>query len=169
MLRLARTARGLRLVRVVTSVNRGMNAFGRVMHKRGMPYIIILTVIVTFAGAAGMYAFERGTIFDSYGTALWWTAMIVTTMGSEAWPKTVEGRTLCFLLAIYSFSVFGYLTAALASFFVDRDTDAKRAGSEEPSLSDLKKELIALRVQIESLKPGGTGSESPDGRKMNGA
>lgn len=43
--------------------------------------------------------FERGALprggIDSYGTALWWTAMILTTMGSDYWPKTAEGRILC--------------------------------------------------------------------------
>ena len=94
------------------------------MRRRGFGYVAVLTVIVTFAGAAGMYAFERdapGGGFDSYWTALWWTAMVVTTMGSEYWPKTPDGRVLCLLLAIYAFSVFGYVTAALASFFVGRD------------------------------------------------
>jgi voltage-gated potassium channel len=122
--RLSRAARGARLLRVVSSTNRAMNALGRAMRRRGFGYVAVLTVIVTFAGAAGMYAFERdaaGGGFDSYWTALWWTAMVITTMGSEYWPKTPDGRVLCLLLAIYAFSVFGYVTAALASFFVGRD------------------------------------------------
>ncbi len=59
-----------------------------------------LTVIVTLIGAAGIYAFERqlsdGTGITDYGTALWWTAMVMTTMGSDYFPKTAEGRVLCF-------------------------------------------------------------------------
>jgi len=43
--------------------------------------------------------FERDALpqggIDSYGTALCWTAMILTTMGSDYSPKTAEGRTLC--------------------------------------------------------------------------
>lgn len=34
--------------------------------------------------------------------------------------RTGEGRTLCVLLSIYAFAVFGYVTAALASFFIGR-------------------------------------------------
>lgn len=127
--RVVRAARGARLLRVVSSVNRAMNALGRTMRRRGFGYVVLLTVLVVFAGAAGMYAFERDAPdggFDSYWTALWWTAMLVTTMGSEYWPKTPDGRVLCLLLAIYAFSVFGYVTATLASFFVGRDVSERR-------------------------------------------
>ena len=47
--------------------------------------------------------------------------MLLTTMGSDYWPRTPEGRLLCLLLAIYAFTVFGYVTAAIAAYFVDRD------------------------------------------------
>jgi voltage-gated potassium channel len=63
-----------------------------------------------------MYALERsipGGLTD-YGTALWWTAMIMTTMGTEYWPRTAEGRVLCFFLSLYAFAVFGYVTATIA-------------------------------------------------------
>jgi len=67
-----------------------------------------------------------------YGTALWWTAMLMTTMGSAYWPQTGEGRILCVLLALYAFAVFGYVTATLATFFVSRDM-ARAAAPERES------------------------------------
>lgn len=74
-----------------------------------------------------MYQFELdargGPGFQDYGTALWWTAMLLTTMGSEYWPRTPEGRILCLLLATYAFAVFGYVTAAIAAYFVGKDRD----------------------------------------------
>lgn len=128
--RAARAARGLRLVRIVTSLNRGMRSLGEAMGRRGLGYIIVLTLLVVFVGAAGMYTFESdnpdGRGLNDYGTALWWTAMIITTMGSEYWPQTPEGRLLCLLLAIYAFAVFGYVTAAVASYFVTLDQDARK-------------------------------------------
>ena len=149
--RLARAARGARLLRVVSSVNRAMNALGNAMRRRGFGYVSALTVLVAFAGAAGMYAFERGAPgggFDSYWTALWWTAMVITTMGSEYWPKTADGRLLCLVLAIYAFSVFGYVTATLASFFVGRDADQE----DSDGLGALAKEVRALRAEVAALR-----------------
>lgn len=160
LLRLARTGRGLRLVRVVSSLNRGMKALGASLSRRGFGYVIALTVLVTFAGAAGMYAFESEAPGGphSYGESLWWTSMIMTTMGSQYWPQTAEGRVLCVFLALYAFGIFGYVTAALATFFVGRDadsTDAELAGAKQ--LAMLRDEVIALRDEIRDLSRPPTG------------
>jgi voltage-gated potassium channel len=141
----------LRLIRVVSSLNRSMKALGASLSRRGFGYVAALTVLVTFAGAAGMYVFENESPGgpNSYGEALWWTAMIMTTMGSQYWPQTAEGRVLCVLLALYAFGVFGYVTATLATFFVGRDAEsdeAELAGAKQ--LAALREEMSALREEI---------------------
>lgn len=141
VLRLTRTARALRLARVLTGLNRGLGSLRRTMRRRGLGYVLGLTAVVAVAGAAGMYAFEHESGppagFGTYASALWWTLMLLTSMGSEYWPRTGAGRTLCLLLSIYGFAVFGYITAALASYFVDRDTRAaaRTAGLSGPNPS----------------------------------
>jgi voltage-gated potassium channel len=152
--RTARAARGLRLLRVLSSLNRGMAALSESFARRGFGYVIALTVLITFAGAAGMYAFERDVRggFDSYAEALWWTGMVMTTMGSQYWPQTTEGRVLCVFLALYAFAVFGYVTAALATFFVGRD--AELSETNRPSaqqISELRDEVRALREEMSAL------------------
>jgi voltage-gated potassium channel len=134
-LRLARFGSSITLMRLLTSIRRGMGAINKTLGKRGFGYMIALTTIVVFAGAAGMAYFENPNSlnnagyshmigFQSYGDALWWTAMIMTTMGSDYWPKTPEGRLLCWVLALYSFTVFGYITATLASHFIQSDKES---------------------------------------------
>ena len=155
VLRMARAARGLRLLRVVSSLNRGMGALGASLNRRGFAYVAALTVLVTLGGAAGMFAFENDAPdgLHSYGEALWWTAMIMTTMGSQDWPQTVEGRVLCVALALYAFGVFGYVTATLATFFVGRDAandDAELAGAE--ALAALRADVAGLRDEIRALR-----------------
>lgn len=60
LFRAIRMGRGLQLFRVVSSLNRGMHALGASLSRRGFSYLVILTVLVTLAGAAaGMYAFEK--------------------------------------------------------------------------------------------------------------
>lgn len=146
LLRSTSSLRGLRLARVLTSVNRGIRALGRALGKRGFGYVMLLTILIALAGAAGIFAFEndQGSIQD-YGTALWWTAMMLTTMGSDYFPKTSEGRILCLLLAIYGFAVFGYVTATVATFFVSEDN------RQDPQLIS-KNDLHELQIQIQGLK-----------------
>jgi voltage-gated potassium channel len=154
VLRLAPVVRGVRLVRLLTSFNRSLRALGRTMGQRGFGYVVASTLIVVLAGAAGMYAFEREAPvhngFDSYGDALWWTAMIVTTLGSQYWPVTNAGRILCLLLALYAFAVFGYIAAVLASHFVGRDVAHKPNEPTVQAMEELRREIVALRNEVQS-------------------
>ena len=158
LLGLARAGGSVRLLRVVSSLNRGMVALGASLSRRGFGYVIALTVLVILTGAAGMYAFENAAPggIESYGEALWWTTMVLTTMGSQYWPQTVEGRVLCVFLALYGFGVFGYVTATLASFFIGRDAEneeAELAGAGQ--LAALREEVIALREEIRRAAAAG--------------
>jgi voltage-gated potassium channel len=155
VVRVLRATRGLRLVRVVTSANRGMRTLGRVMGRRGLGYVLTLTLLVNILGAAGILAFERdvnGGAIDGFGTALWWTSMTLTTMGADFFPRTPEGRVLGLLLAVYGFAVFGYVTASIASLFVARDAEeegGELAGSAQ--LAALRGEVATLSRRVEAL------------------
>jgi voltage-gated potassium channel len=146
-------ARATRLVGIFGSLNRGMRALRASLGRHGFAYVISLTVLVTLIGAAGMYALERdgagGPAMSSYGEAVWWTAMIMTTLGSDYWPQSGEGRMLTFALALYAFAIFGYVTAALASYLVGRDAEdptAEVAGAE--AVAALREEIAALRAEL---------------------
>jgi voltage-gated potassium channel len=185
VLRAARAVRGVSLLRLLTSLNRGMRAIGATLGRRGIGYVIAITVIVTFAGAAGMYAFEspaalcqnesatnqaaciqsytgQGVGLDSYGESVWWTGMTMTTMGADYFPQSPEGRLLGWLLAVYAFAIFGYITATIASFFVGQDTGQNAATPiANDEVSALRAEIAALREQLAAL-PGGNGARIYD-------
>lgn len=158
IVRVARAAgfvRGARMVRVVSTLNRGMRALGRTFQRRGARYVVALTLVVTLGGAAGMYAFENDVEgrpgFSGFGDALWWTAMIMTTMGSAYWPATPAGRVLCVLLSLYAFGVFGYVTALLASFFVGRD--AQPGPHPDAEVARLAEEVRRMRELLARWQP----------------
>lgn len=146
--------RSIRIVRVVGSINRGMRILGKTLERRAFGYVLVLTLMICFVGAAAMYAFEMGTgAFNTYGDALWWTAMLMTTIASEYWPQTPEGKVLCFLLSIYSLGILGYLTAMLASFFIGQDAVDKKgeiAGSTQ--MKEMINELKFLREELKEIK-----------------
>ncbi len=124
-LRVFKTGSAIRFARLVTSFNRSLGALAATMHRRGAQYVLAVTLIVVFLGAAGIYTFERNAPaqpgFTSYWDSVWWTAMIITTLGSQHWPVTTEGKVLCTLLAIYAITVLGYIAAALSSYFIGQD------------------------------------------------
>jgi voltage-gated potassium channel len=150
LLRAARALRGVRLVRIVGTANRSMNALRTTLARRGFIYVLGLTMLVIALGAAGMLNFEHaGEVdggFTSYGDALWWTAMLVSTIGSAFWPATLEGRILCFLLSLYGLAVFGYITASFASFFIGRDQEPGDAQAAD--VAALRSDIAALRAEL---------------------
>ena len=158
LFRLARVARSLRLVRVVGTANRSMNALRISMGRRGLGYVLATTILVGLLGAAGMLAFEPASQveggFTSYGDALWWTAMLLTTIGSAFWPQSVEGRLLCFFLSLYGLAVFGYITASLASFFIGQEASVKESNvAGAGDIDELRREIALWRAELER-RPG---------------
>jgi voltage-gated potassium channel len=148
LLRTIRFARSVNLVRLLTSTNRGLRATRLALGRRGFGYVVLATIMILFLGAAGILQFESPSALQRagyeaddgvahYGEAVWFTAMIITTFGSEYWPQTAEGRTLTVILAIYSVAIFGYVTATIASIFVSsditaRETEGRRRRRQRP-------------------------------------
>lgn len=155
VLRFATLAGGGQLMMVLGTINRTMNALRVSLGRRQVAFVFALTAVVLLLGAAGMLRLEPHAAapgapgFAGYGDALWWTAMLMTTIGSAYWPITPAGRILAFLLSLYSLAVFGYITAVLASFFVGQDASKKDgpvAGAND--IAALRSEIRALRDEI---------------------
>ncbi len=102
-----------------------------------------------------MYAFEHavpGTGITGYWSAVWWTAMVMTTLGSDYFPRTMQGRALCLMLAIYAFTIFGYLTATLATYFVGSDAaNPKSDIADQKSIEGLRSDIQALREEVRAF------------------
>ncbi len=162
--RAARALRGFRLVRIVGTANRSMNALRATLARRGFGYVGALTLLVIGLGAAGMLNFENAREVDGgltdYGHALWWTGMLVASLGTDFWPSSTEGRALAMLLAFYGLAVFGYITATFASFFVGRDAENKSGPiAASKDIERLAREVRELRL---ALVPAGTPDRAND-------
>ena len=121
---IGRFLRSLNTLKLLTSTRRSARAIRQILKTNALGNILIFTVILIFASAAGLLYFEQSATtsaehgINSYGDAVWWTSMIITTIGTDYWPVTLEGRILAFCLALYAFTFFGYLTANLATYFI---------------------------------------------------
>ncbi|MEO6673413.1 MAG: potassium channel family protein [Ginsengibacter sp.] len=153
-IKLLRSVRSVSLVRVVSSLNRSIHSLRATMKRRAFGYVTLLSVVVALGGAAGMYALENPNPgFNNFGMALWWTGMRIITAGSDFFPQTPEGRGLAFILSLFGYAIFGYVTATLATFFIGRDAeeeDAPVAGAKD--VAELKAQIQMLTASINELK-----------------
>ncbi|MEO5965639.1 MAG: ion transporter [Candidatus Limnocylindrales bacterium] len=142
VLRAARVVRSVGLLRILTSLNRGIASLRATAVRRGLGYVVGATALVLVVGAAGMASFESPAAFGAdvtsgpeapirdYTDAVWWTAYAMTT-GATSQPTTGEGKLLGWLLSLYGLAVFGYLTATLASHFIGHERRSQSTAWKE--------------------------------------
>ena len=162
--------RPLQLLRVVTVLDR---VIGRELGSRVAMYAVAVTSSAVGLGALAILDAERdapGANITSFGDAVWWAWATVTTVGyGDAYPVTTTGRLVAATLMLTGIALLGLVTAALASFLVDRyrDEDVE----EEQELDDqrfaaLHEELRGLRGELRALRevprPPGVPPEPPD-------
>lgn len=158
--RAARALRGFSLVRLLGGINRGMRALRRVTRGSLLVYVAALTVAVVFAGAVGVMHFDRGypeSPVRTFPDALWWSATLVTTMNSELHVVSGEARLIALLQRLFALSIFGYITASIASYLIGVDSSALRE-KEATTQAELVEEVRRMREEIESLRAASFGS-----------
>jgi voltage-gated potassium channel len=147
---------GMQVIWILASADQGMRFLRRALGRRGTGYALALTLIVLFAGAAGMLQFEGSSKdpqnIHTYLKGLWWTAMQMTNIGSTYSIKTTGGRIICLGISIYAAGMFGYLTALFATFLIDRDAkDPRSEIASQKSIQEIQEEIIQLRHLIEDF------------------
>jgi voltage-gated potassium channel len=77
------------------------------------------------------------------GDALWWALTTMTTVGyGDRFPVTSEGRLVAVGLMTAGIALLGVVTAAIASWFVERFQES--AAAERRSEAELKETLETL-------------------------
>lgn len=157
-LRAVRAVRSLSLVRLLGGVNRAIRLLRTVARGSQIAYLAALTIFVMLAGATGAWYFERGVegaAIRSFSDALWWSSALVTTINNEKYVVSPEARVVAILMRVYAVSVFGFITATIASFLLGRN--AAQDAAPTPPVHD---ELAALRAEIAQLRAALAARES---------
>jgi voltage-gated potassium channel len=91
-------------------------------------------------GATIVYFFEhqaQGANIHTYGEALWWAVVTVSTVGyGDYYPVTMGGRLTAVLLMVLGFTVLAVITAQIAASFIaqaERETTARAQAQQEPT------------------------------------
>jgi voltage-gated potassium channel len=116
--------RPLRLLRVVAHSTVFGNSAGAAFRARVLVYLAGAAVLVSYIAALAVFDAERdvqGANITSFGDALWWAAVTITTVGyGDYTPVTLRGRGIAVTLMLGGVAVLGVLTATLSSWIVQR-------------------------------------------------
>lgn len=145
-----RPLRALRAVVALNILSRRGQAFVR---GRVVAYVAAAVAVVGLVAALAILDAERANPeanIKSFGDALWWAATTVTTVGyGDRYPTTTEGRFVGVGLMLTGIALLGVITAALASWFVEKVAEVQAAEERtEEEVADLASEVRALRREI---------------------
>ena len=102
--------------------------------------LVLLVSASMFVGGTIIFFLEvrRNTAeFSSIWDGLWWAVVTFSTTGyGDKVPITVSGRTMATLGIFFGLGATSALSGALASIFVDRNTQARRGLMEFPKLKN---------------------------------
>ena len=124
-------------------------ARGRVrLQTRVQLYALYLTILVITFGAALVLSAERsypGSSIHTYGEAVWWAAVTVTTVGyGDYVPVSPIGRGLATLMLVNGVVIISVITATVSSRFVSAPDPGERA----VTLDDLDDRLARIEAAL---------------------
>lgn len=116
--------RPLRILRLVTLLTVLQRTAGTAIRGRITIYVASASALLVYVAALAVLDAERGqpgSSIETFGDALWWSFVTVTTVGyGDFFPVTPVGRLIAVGLMIGGIALLGVVTATLASWIVDR-------------------------------------------------
>lgn len=146
--------RPLRLLRVVTLLGVLQRSVGTAVRGQVIAYAAGSTTVLLIVSSLAMLDAERGApggSIETYGDALWWAVVTVTTVGyGDFAPATVTGRAIAVGLMIAGIALLGVVTGTLASWIVERvgEQDEANQAATQAQVRHLTAEIAALREEL---------------------
>ncbi|GIN83951.1 ion transporter [Heyndrickxia sporothermodurans] len=136
--RTARIVRFVRVIRLIAILERKNSLIKQLIEKYNIDKILIIVIVLMFSASLSMKWLEPS--IESYGEALWWAVVTMTTVGyGDYYPVTTVGRIIAGFLMFTGISFIGTVTGTVAALLTSR-------GKEDTSLPI---ELKYIKEKIE--------------------
>lgn len=145
--------RPLKLLRLVLLVRVFQRHAPVLVRNRILSFATLATVLLTYIAALAVLEAERkfGEI-TSFGDALWWSLVTITTVGyGDYTPVTGVGRTIAVGLMFGGIVLLGIVVGTLSSWIVESVTEDTEEAIDETAASvmELRDEVRQLRSALE--------------------
>ena len=151
----------LRFILILSAIRRIRRGINSITAKVGL-YALYGIMTVVFVGSVftlGAEINRPDSTIDSYGDAVWWAFVTVTTVGyGDYTPVTETGRVVAVIMMFSGAAAVGSLTAALASRFTASRSAAQKVpmaspdgGSEGTTERELKQRIEGLERRLEDI------------------
>lgn len=149
--------RPLRLMRFLTIIALIQRGAGGKFRGQVLLYTAAATVLTIVIGGLAVYDAERGTgSIETFGDAIWWSFVTITTVGyGDYFPVTLLGRLVAVGLMVGGIALIGVVTATLASWIVQRVSDSAEPdpAASEQQMRELRAEIADLKAMVARLVP----------------
>lgn len=110
--------RPLRIFRLLLVLS-ALESLAKTRASQASIFVVVALPLVWFTAALSLFDVESesGAGYESFGDALWWSAVTITTVGyGDYAPITLEGRVVAIFLMLTSIGLLGSVTALLANW-----------------------------------------------------
>lgn len=150
-LRLARMLRIIRLARIVVVLGGGLRRAKALLEHHSLGYVLLAVTVIVLAAATLETTLEQHsagpTGIHNFGDALWWATVTVTTVGyGDKIPITGAGKFVAVFLMLTGIGLVGFLTASVASYFVQQQ--------DSGDLAAIKEQLRLIQATLSELRAG---------------
>jgi len=146
--------RPLRLLRLLILIELLQRAVGDAFRGRIVVYTVSGVVLLIYTSSLAVFDKERylpRATINSFGKAIWWSITTVTTVGyGDVYPVTNTGRVIAVLLMIGGISLVGVVTAALASWIIQRvaEEESLSQAATVAHIEELRSEIRGLAQEL---------------------
>ena len=121
ILRFLRVFRIFKATRFILAVDRMIEALGEV--KRELLALVILSAMMVYLSACGIYFFEKEAQPEHFGTipkSMWWAIVSLTTIGyGDVYPVTPWGKVFTAFVALIGVGLIAIPSGLLASVLTE--------------------------------------------------